>query len=87
MADVGVSAPHGPTGVKPRLCDADLQRVEQALLEGASAHGFTGQLWTLARIAQVIQRLTAVRYHPGHLWAVLHQPAGLERATSHPPRP
>ena len=69
-------ASKGPTGVKPRLSDADLQRVEQALLEGASAHGFTGELWTLARIAQVIQRLTAVRYHPGHLWAVLHQRLG-----------
>jgi transposase len=66
----------GPTGVKPRLCDADLRRVEQALLEGASAHGFTGELWTLARIGQLIQRLTGVRYHPGHLWAVLHQRLG-----------
>lgn len=66
----------GSTGVKPRLCDADLRRVEQALLEGASAHGFTGELWTLARIGQLIQRLTGVRYHPGHLWAVLHQRLG-----------
>ena len=66
----------GPTGVKPRLCDADLRRVEQALLEGASAHGFTGELRTLARIGQLIQRLTGVRYHPGHLWAVLHQRLG-----------
>jgi transposase len=69
-------ASKGPTGMRPRLCDANLQRVEQALLEGASAHGFTGELWTLARIAQLIQRLTGVRYHPGHLWAVLHQRLG-----------
>jgi transposase len=65
-------ASKGPTGVKPRLSDADLQRVEQALLQGADAHGFTGDLWTLVRIAQVIEHLTGVRYHPGHLWAVLH---------------
>jgi hypothetical protein len=30
----------------------------------------------LARIAQLIQRLTGVRYHPGHLWTVLHQRLG-----------
>jgi hypothetical protein len=32
----------------------ELARVEQALLEGAVAHGFQGQLWTLERIAEVI---------------------------------
>jgi transposase len=45
----GLEALHskGPTGVRPRLSDADLERLEQALLEGAAAHGFTGELWTL----------------------------------------
>jgi hypothetical protein len=27
--------------------------------------------WTLGRIAQVIERLTGVRYHPGHVWRLL----------------
>jgi hypothetical protein len=42
----------------PRLSDAQLATVEQAVLEGAGAHGFTGELWTLDRIAIVIERLT-----------------------------
>jgi hypothetical protein len=66
----------GPTGVRPRPCDADLQRVERALLEGASAHGLTGELWTLARIAQLIQRLTWGALPPWAPVAVLHQRLG-----------
>ena len=69
-------ASKGPTGVTPRLSDGDLERVAQALGKGASAHGFTGELWTLRRIATVIERLTGVRYHLGPLWAVLHQGLG-----------
>jgi transposase len=69
-------ASKGPSGVAPRLSDADLQRVAEALGQGASAHGFTGQAWTLRRIAQVVQRQTGVRHHVGHLWAILHQRMG-----------
>jgi transposase len=36
----------GPTGPAPRLSDPQLGRVEQALLEGATANGFVGELWT-----------------------------------------
>jgi transposase len=66
----------GPSGVKPRLSVADLEQLAAALGQGASAHGFTGQMWTLRRIAQVVQRQTGVRYHVGHLWAILHQRMG-----------
>jgi transposase len=69
-------ASKGPTGVKPRLSDQDLERLAQALGQGASARGFTGDAWTLRRIAVVVERQTGVRYHPGHLWAVLHQRLG-----------
>jgi transposase len=48
----------GPSGPAPRLSDTQLAQVEQALREGATAHGFTGELWTLDQIATVIQRLT-----------------------------
>jgi transposase len=66
----------GPTGPAPRLSDQQLARVEQALLEGATANGFVGELWTLARIAAVIQRLTGVRHHPAHVWALLRHRLG-----------
>jgi hypothetical protein len=28
-------------------------------------------LWTLPRVAGVIERLTGVHYHPGHVWKIL----------------
>jgi transposase len=66
----------GPTGPAPRLSDVQLRRVEQALLRGAGSNGFVGELWTLDRIATVIQRLTGVRHHPAHIWALLHHRLG-----------
>jgi len=66
----------GPSGPSPRLSDAQLATVEQALLEGATANGFTGELWTLERIALVIERRTGVRYHPAWVLALLHHRLG-----------
>jgi transposase len=66
----------GPSGPTPRLSDAQLATVEQALLEGATANGFTGELWTLDRIGVVIERLTGVRHHPAWVWALLHHRLG-----------
>jgi hypothetical protein len=47
-----------------RLSDQQLAQVEQALLEGVGANGFVGELWTLERVATVIECLTGVRHHP-----------------------
>ena len=69
-------ASRGPTGPTPRLSDQELARVEQALLEGAGAHGFTGELWTLDRVAEVIWRLSGVGHHPAHVWALLRYRLG-----------
>ena len=69
----------GPTGPAPRLSDSQLHQVEQALLKGASANGFVGELWTLDRIATVIERLTGVRHHPAWVWALLRYRLGQRR--------
>jgi transposase len=66
----------GPSGPAPRLSDAQLATVERALLDGAPAHGFVGELWTLERVAIVIERLTGVRYHPAWVWALLRHRLG-----------
>jgi transposase len=66
----------GPSGLPPRLSDADLERLATALGHGAGAHGFTGEVWTLRRIAQVVEREFGARHHLGHLWAILHQRMG-----------
>lgn len=61
----------GRIGRRPRLTLERLQQVEQALLQGARAHGYASDLWTLPRIARLIWQLTGVRYHPGHVWKIL----------------
>jgi transposase len=55
----------------PRLSDQQLAAIDQALRQGARAHGFATDHWTLARITGVIERLTGVGYHPGHTWKLL----------------
>jgi transposase len=61
----------GPTGHAPRLSDTQLHAIDQALRTGARAHGFDSDHWTLARITSVIEQLTGVGYHPGHVWKLL----------------
>jgi transposase len=61
----------GPTGQAPRLADPQLAAIDRALRQGAGAHGFDTDHWTLARITTVIERLTGVRYHRGHVWKLL----------------
>jgi transposase len=63
----------GRAGRRPRLSQAELEAVDQALRKGPAAFGFDTDLWTLARIAAVIEQLTGVRYHPGHVWRLLRR--------------
>ena len=39
-------------------------------------HGFFGELWTLDRIAMVIERVTGVRHHPAWGWTLLRHRLG-----------
>jgi transposase len=73
LREGGLLALHrtGPTGYAPRLSDQQLHAIDQALREGARAHGFDSDHWTLARVATVIERLTGVAYHRGHVWKLL----------------
>jgi transposase len=63
----------GRAGRRPRLQAAELDAVAQALRKGPEAFGFDTELWTLARIAQVIEQLTGVGFHPGHVWRILRR--------------
>ena len=42
-------------------------------MRGPGAYGYGTDLWTLPRIAQVIEQKTGVHYHPGHVWKLLRQ--------------
>lgn len=50
-----------------------MQRLEQALLQGPLQHGYRTDLWTLPRVGKVIEKLTGVSYHPGHVWRILRR--------------
>jgi transposase len=61
----------GPTGRRPKIPDSALKGIEQALLEGALAHGFATDVWTLERIAVVIQGLIGVQLSNPSVWRLL----------------
>jgi transposase len=61
----------GAAGPKPRLTADQRQQVITALLEGPGARGYRTNLWTLPRVALLIQDLTGVVYHSGHVWHLL----------------
>lgn len=64
-------ASKGKAGRKPKLDGAALDGITQALLAGPRAQGYKTDLWTLPRVGNLIEKLTAVRYHEGHVWRVL----------------
>lgn len=63
----------GRAGRPPKVSPSDLAKVERALERGPKANGYPTDLWTLARVAEVIEEVTGVRYHRGHVWRVLRQ--------------
>ena len=66
----------GHVGRPPKLTRAQLTKVEKALVKGAEANGYVTDLWTLPRVAEVIERLTGGSYHPGYVWYLLRYQLG-----------
>ncbi len=57
----------GRAGRKSRLAPGDMKRLEEKLKRGAEALGYETNLWTLERIAELIERDFGVKYHAGHV--------------------
>jgi transposase len=62
----------GPAGRKSKLTDAQFTEIRNALINGVGANGYSTDAWTAPRVAEVIERLTGVSYHPGHVCYLLH---------------
>lgn len=60
----------GPT---PKLTDQQTTQLEQLLLQGPVEQGWPSDLWTLPRVALLIQEQFAVTYDPSSVWHVLHR--------------
>jgi transposase len=58
-------------GAKSRLTKEQIAKLLCILQQGAQAAGFAGEVWTCARIAQLIQRDFGVVYHPDHIGRLL----------------
>ena len=58
-------------GPAPKLTDRQLKRLEKLLLRGPTKHSYATELWTLNRIADLIESHFGVRYDPSGVWHVL----------------
>jgi len=63
--------PRNTPGRPPRLSTAMKNRLAKLLLKGPRAAGYKTDLWTLQRVATVIDREFGVHYHPCHVWKLL----------------
>ena len=64
-------ASKGSAGPKSRLTSAQADSIAQAVLDGAVAAGHATEVWTLPRIARLIEDQCGVKYQPGHVWHLL----------------
>ena len=71
----------------PRKIDAQQRkRLRELLLKGALAHGYATDLWTLKRVAEVIEKAFGEEYTESGVWHVLRD-LGLSAQVPVPPGP
>jgi len=58
-------------GRRPKLSPAQRKRLIGLLKKGPRFHGYRNDLWTLARIAEVIRRRFKVNYDVSSVWHIL----------------
>src|SRR4051794_3564352 len=60
-------------GRPPRLSPAQKRLIPEFLWHGPESYGFRGDVWTRARVAQVIREEFGVRYHPTQVGRLLSE--------------
>lgn len=60
-----------PPGRPMRLTQRDMKKLEKLLLKGPLFHGYSTDLWTTQRIADLIGKHFGVRYHRDHVGRIL----------------
>lgn len=61
----------GRAGRKARLQASELEQLSRGLKEGPEVLGYGTSLWTTWRVADLIERQTGQKFHPGHVWRIL----------------
>jgi transposase len=62
---------NGRIGRPQRLNDEQKERLKTILTTGPETYGYAIGIWTLPRIAHVIEKEFKVSYHPSHVWKLL----------------
>lgn len=63
-------------GRKPRLSKEQLVQLTELISSGPQAFGWQNDLWTCARVAEVIKRVFRVSFHPDHVFKILTKKLG-----------
>jgi transposase len=61
------------SGRPPKLSDKQKRALEKVLLAGPIKEGYRTDLWTTARVSEVIERRFGIRYHRDHVGRLLNQ--------------
>ena len=69
----------GETGLKSKpipgrpshLNGRQKKALARLLIKGPLSHGYSTDLWTTRRVADVIRKRFGIAYHPNHLWRLL----------------
>ena len=70
--DAGLAAKAHP-GRPPELTPRQLKELETLLSKGAAHQGYPNELWTLRRVAALIEKEFGVSYDPSGVWHVLRR--------------
>ena len=68
----GVYEVHNSPGRPSRLTEPQKRKLAKLLLKGAMAQKYRTDLWTTARVAEIVKREFGVRYHQDHVGRLLH---------------
>jgi transposase len=60
-----------PCGAPSKLSDEQLSQLPGLLLQGPESYGFTGQVWTSARVSWLIKFKFNVSFHRAHVCRIL----------------
>jgi transposase len=72
QGEAGLTAKRHP-GSKPHLTAAQCHQLFALLRQGPRAHGYPNELWTLKRVAALIQQHFGITYCPSGVWRLLRR--------------
>jgi transposase len=66
-------ASKGKPGPKTAPNEATRKRIEAAMIKGPKANGYRNDLWTLRRVAEVIERITGTKPSTTRTWNLMRE--------------